>query len=72
MVLNDEITVVVTRVSRSRVSIAIEAPNGVSIRRGELIEDLPAANQIIGDSMASAIPRLADASDAATNFRKPR
>ncbi|QDV47655.1 hypothetical protein Enr13x_75660 [Stieleria neptunia] len=43
ILLGDEIRIVVTRVSRSRVSLAIDAPTGVSVRRSELDRSTPNA-----------------------------
>ena len=50
IVIGDDMSVVVNRIDGSRVTLAIEAPKGVSIRRGEVHERLK--------ELASRIPDL--------------
>nr|WP_161501412.1 carbon storage regulator [Rhodopirellula sp. SM50] len=46
ILLGDDIRIVITRASRSRVSLAIDAPTGVTVRRSELNRATP--NEFVG------------------------
>ena len=70
LIIGDNITVVVSRVSGNRVTIGIEAPPEVRIVRGELAEQSPAATPEPAalvtsgfrheiDVVTASVPRLA-------------
>jgi carbon storage regulator CsrA len=63
LIVGDNITVVVSRISGNRVTIGIEAPPEVRIVRGEL-SDHPAATQEPAAVLASGFRQEADTASA--------
>ena len=55
LVIGDDVTIVVSRVSKNRVSLAIEAPDHVRIRRSELSDIQRQFEQADDDSLPPAI-----------------
>jgi carbon storage regulator len=55
IVIGDQITLVVSKVSGNRVTIGIEAPKDVKITRGELIIDLSGKSETVSAVQCRAV-----------------
>ena len=62
--IGDDVTIVVTRVSKNRVSLAIEAPDHVRIRRSELSDIQKQFEQVDDDPLSAAIVGFTPEMDA--------
>ena len=58
IVVDDRVTLTITRISGSRVSVGILAPPGVKVRRGELspLEDVVSAPLVESDRLSGGTP----------------
>lgn len=79
LVISDHITVVVQRISTHRVSIGIEAPTGIAIRRGELqanrrqLEQQTQSSSVNGDVDSGPVLRIASADEGGSELpRSPK